>query len=155
MTKQTTSFIILLTAVFNHAARVCFRIKSGENIYIVCFDKGKGVCSCDGNAIWHKQCKHIKTLAPIAAQKLAERDAKAARKQQAHEEAAQPAASIGEAMADADTALRIFEHEQDTALEAAYEIRGAEIEAAKREQERKDAEWTAYCYYEMSLGIIG
>lgn len=49
------------------------------------------------------------------------------RKAQQHEVAAQPAATIGSAMSDADTALRIFEREQDAALDAAYETRGREI----------------------------
>ena len=78
--KAQAAIIVLATYIFTSLSRICFTVRSsdGTTTYMTCFDNGHGACTCDGNAVWHHECKHIKHLAPIAAQKLAQLEAKEA-----------------------------------------------------------------------------
>lgn len=78
---QATKIVVILAAyIFTHINRVCFIVLSsdGTTRYNTCFTNGQASCTCDGNAIWHKECCHIKQLAPLAAEKLAARMKKVA-----------------------------------------------------------------------------
>lgn len=78
--KAQAAIIVLATYIFTSLSRICFTVRSsdGSATYHTCFTDGHGSCTCDGNAVWHKECKHIKHLAPIAAEKLAQMEAKEA-----------------------------------------------------------------------------
>ncbi len=77
---RKAAIIVLATYIFLHLQRICFTVRSsdGTTTYMTCFDNGHGACTCDGNAVWHRQCKHIKHLAPITAEKIAQMEAKQA-----------------------------------------------------------------------------
>lgn len=78
-TTKVQAIVILATYIFKHLNRICFTVLSSDGVtkYNTCFENGRGSCTCEGNAVWHKECRHIKYLAPIATAKLAARNERA------------------------------------------------------------------------------
>lgn len=88
-TKAQKTVTVLYTYIFKHLNRVCFTVLSYEgqhkvdrderiveaDTYNTCFNNGKGSCTCRANAEFHLECYHITQLAPIAAAKLAAKEA--------------------------------------------------------------------------------
>jgi hypothetical protein len=75
MTKTSDITVLAIYTWKHNPDRICFTVRSsdGQSEYHTCFEHGRGACTCDGNAKWHKECKHIKGLRQVAAEKLAAR----------------------------------------------------------------------------------
>lgn len=107
MSKKTAAAVTAIFVTVRYFVKstksIVSIVRSGDNDYTVTLNRSKNhSCSCDGNAVYHRQCKHIKQCVAIENAR-AEREAQA-RKQQAEQEIEQLVSEVESEMSREDAA---------------------------------------------------